>query len=409
MLRLRVSLHHLKPPPVLFLRFVATATLALVAFAAVAQAPAPSLSARSWLLVDSASGATLASHQAKLRVEPASLVKLMTAYVVFVALGEKRIALDDPVQVSRAAFAVAGRDGARMFIEPGRPVTVRELLRGMIVASGNDAAVALAEHASGTQAAFVGRMNAEALRLGLTDTRFANPTGLSDPQQYTTATDLVRLAQRLRTDFPQFIALFGEREYSYGGITQNNRNRLLWSDPAVDGMKTGHVEAAGWSIVATAARPRGQGDSAFERRLVAVVLGAPTDAVRTQDTLRLLNYGYTEYDTLWLYRAGAVLARPEVWKGDRTEIPIGPERDVYVTLPAHEVQGLGERKLATRIERPDPLLAPIAKGEMVGRLLVSLGGQTLADAPVVAFEAAQPAGLVGRAYDAVRLWWRRRN
>ena len=367
------------------------------------------LSARSWLLLDASSGATLASHQPKLRMEPASLAKLMTAYVVFVALGEKRIALDDPVQVSRAAFAVPGRDGSRMFIEPGRPVTVHELLRGMIVASGNDAAHALAEHASGTATAFVGRMNAEAARLGLNDTHFANPTGQSDPQQYSTASDLARLTQRLRSDFPQFVALFGEREFTYNGITQSNRNRLLWSDPAVDGMKTGHLEAVGWSIVATAARPRGQGDSAFERRLIAVVLGAPTESVRAQDALRLLNYGYAEYDTVRLYRGGAVLARPEVWKGDRAEVPIGPERDVFVTAPTAELQRLGERKLETRIERPDPLLAPLAKGEMVGRLKVSLGSQTLTEGYVVALEGVEPAGLFGRAYDAIRLWWRRRN
>ncbi len=389
-------------------RFLVAAALALLVHAAGAQTPAPMLSARSWLLIDASSGTTLASHQPKLRLEPASLAKLMTAYVVFVALGEKRIALDEPVEVSRSAFSIAGRDGARMFIEPGRPVTVRELLLGMIVTSGNDAAYALAEHTSGTQAAFVARMNAEAVRLGLPDTHFANATGMSDPQQYSTASDLARLAQRLRTDFPQFAGLFGEREFTYNRVTQSNRNRLLWSDPAVDGMKTGHLQAAGWSIVATAARSRGLGDSAFERRLIAVVLGAPNESVRAQDALRLLNYGYAEYDTVRLYRGGAVLARPEVWKGDTDEVPIGPEHDVFVTVPTGELQRLGERRLNTRIERPDPLLAPLARGEMVGRLKVSLGGQTLADAPIVALESVQPAGLFGRAYDAVRLWWRRR-
>ena len=208
----------------------AAVLLAAGLLAASAAAQAPVLSARSWLLVDANSGATLASHEPARRLEPASLTKLMTAYVVFVALGEKRIALDDRVTVSSAAFAAPGRDGARMFIEPGGAVTVDELLRGMAVVSGNDAAVALAEHTAGSQVAFVERMNAEARRLRLTDTHFANPTGLSDPQQYSTARDLARLAQRLRADFPQHMALFREREFTYNRIAQANRNRLLWSD-----------------------------------------------------------------------------------------------------------------------------------------------------------------------------------
>ncbi len=312
----------------------AVALLATCLLTASAAAQAPLLSARSWLLLDANSGATLASHEPARRLEPASLTKLMTAYVVFIALGEKRIALDDKVPVSNAAFAAPGREGARMFIEPGRAVTTGELLRGLIVSSGNDAAVALAEHTAGSQAAFVERMNAEARRLGLTDTRFANPTGLSDPQQYSTARDLARLAQRLRSDFPQHVALFREREFTYNQISQANRNRLLWSDPSVDGMKTGHLEAGGWSIVATAVRPRGKGDNGYERCLIAVVLGAPSDSVRAQEALRLLSYGFTEHETVRLFRAAEVVARPEVLKGDRSELPIGPERDVFVTVPA---------------------------------------------------------------------------
>jgi serine-type D-Ala-D-Ala carboxypeptidase (penicillin-binding protein 5/6) len=387
----------------------AVALLAACLLTASAAAQAPLLSARSWLLLDANSGATLASHEPARRLEPASLTKLMTAYVVFIALGEKRIALDDRVPVSNAAFAAPGREGARMFIEPGRAVTTGELLRGLIVSSGNDAAVALAEHTAGSQAAFVERMNAEARRLGLSDTRFANPTGLSDPQQYSTARDLARLTQRLRSDFPQHVAHFREREFTYNQISQANRNRLLWSDPSVDGMKTGHLEAAGWSIVATAVRPRGKGDNSYERCLIAVVLGAPSDSVRAQEALRLLNYGFTEHETVRLFRAAEVVARPEVLKGDRSELPIGPERDVFVTVPAAELQRLGERELRSAIERPDPLIAPLTKGETVGRLKVSLAGQVVADAPVVALENVQAAGLFGRAYDAVRLWWRRRN
>ena len=396
-------------PLLLLLLRRAVAPLAACLLTASAAAQAPLLSARSWLLLDANSGATLVSHEPARRLEPASLTKLMTAYVVFIALGETRISLDDRVTVSNAAFAAPGREGARMFIEPGRAVTTSELLRGLIVSSGNDAAVALAEHTAGSQAAFVERMNAEARRLGLTDTRFANPTGLSDPQQYSTARDLARLAQRLRSDFPQHVALFREREFTYNQISQANRNRLLWSDPSVDGMKTGHLDASGWSIVATAIRPRGKGDNGYERCLIAVVLGAPSDSVRAQEALRLLNYGFTEYETVRLFRAAQVVARPEVLKGDRSELPIGPERDVFVTVPAAELQRLGERELRSSIERPDPLVAPLTKGETVGRLKVSLSGQVVADAPVVALENVQAAGLFGRAYDAVRLWWRRRS
>jgi len=396
-------------PLLLLLLRRAVAPLAACLLTASAAAQAPLLSARSWLLLDANSGVTLASHEPARRLEPASLTKLMTAYVVFIALGETRISLDDRVTVSNAAFAAPGREGARMFIEPGRAVTTSELLRGLIVSSGNDAAVALAEHTAGSQAAFVERMNAEARRLGLTDTRFANPTGLSDPQQYSTARDLARLAQRLRSDFPQHVALFREREFTYNQISQANRNRLLWSDPSVDGMKTGHLDASGWSIVATAVRPRGKGDNGYERCLIAVVLGAPSDSVRAQEALRLLSYGFTEYETVRLFRAAQIVARPEVLKGDRSELPIGPERDVFVTVPAAELQRLGERELRSAIERPDPLVAPLTKGETVGRLKVSLSGQVVADAPVVALENVQAAGLFGRAYDAVRLWWRRRN
>jgi len=390
-----------------FSQCVALALALLLGTPAYAQLPA--LSARSWFLLDVASSRPLAAHEPSLRLEPASLAKLMTAYVVFIALAEKRIGLDDPVSVSKEAFVAPGRDEARMFIEPGRQVTVQELLRGMIVASGNDAAVALAEHAAGTQSAFVERMNAEAKRLGLVDTQFANPTGLSDSQQYSTARDLARLAQRLLADFPQYRSLFREREFTYNGITQASRNRLLWSDPAIDGLQTGHLEASGWSVIAAAGRPRGSGDSAFERRLIAVVMGAPSDAVRAQDALRLLNYGFAEFDTVRVYRGGSVLAHADVWKGNESEVPIGTDRDVFITLPSDELRRVGEQGLRSAIERPDPLLAPLTKGETVGRLRVSAEGHTLADAPVVVLESVQPAGPLGRAYDAVRLWWRRRN
>ncbi len=298
-----------------FLRPLIAFVLAVACIGARGEAP-PALAARAWVLVDATSGVQLAAHEAVLKFEPASLTKLMTAYVVFTALGEKRIGLDDPVLVSRAAFAAPGREGSRMFIEPNRPVSVAELLAGLLVVSGNDAAVALAEHTAGNVRAFVDRMNSEAQRLEMVNTHFTNPTGFSDPQQYSTATDLARLAQRLQYDFPQYAEFFRTREFTHNRITQANRNRLLWSDTTVDGMKTGHLEASGWSIVATASRTRGASNASFSRRLIAVVLGAPSEALRAQDALRLLNYGYTEFETLRLHRRGEVLLRPEVWKGD---------------------------------------------------------------------------------------------
>jgi serine-type D-Ala-D-Ala carboxypeptidase (penicillin-binding protein 5/6) len=380
----------------------------LVLGSALAQSP-PALAARAWILVDVSSGATLASHSASQRLEPASLTKLMTAYVVFTALGERRTRLDAEVTVTADAVAAPGRAGARMYIEPGRSVTVDQLLRGLLVTSGNDAAIALAQHAAGSTPAFVDRMNAEARRLGMNGTRFANPTGFSDPQQYSTAEDLARLAQRVLSDFPQFAPLFALREFTYNSITQANRNRLLWSDGNVDGMKTGHTEAAGWSVVATASRMQGSGETAFGRRLVAVVLGAASDAARTQEALRLLNFGYAAFDTVRLYKQGDVLVRPEVWKGDRSSVSLGVERDIYVTVPASALRALGQKGLQSTLERPDPLIAPLRKGETVGRLRVTAGVEPVADVPVVALESVGEAGLVGRAYDAVRLWWRRRN
>lgn len=398
------------PPPqyALARAFLALVLLLLIAGGASAQS-GPVLAARAWTLVDAMSGVTITSSAATQRMEPASLAKVMTAYVVFTAIGEKRTRLDAVVQVSAAAVAAPGRAGSRMYIEPGRPVTVDELLRGLIVVSGNDAAVALAEHTAGSSEAFVERMNAEARRLGMTNTRFANPTGLPDPQQYSTAEDLARLAQRLLSDFPQYAQLFGQREFAYNSITQSNRNRLLWSDGSVDGLKTGQTEGAGWSVIATAARAQGTGDRAFGRRLVAVVLGAASDSVRAQEALRLLNFGFAAFDTVRLYRQGDVLARAEVWKGDAGEVPIGIGRDVYVTVPTDSLRTLGKAGFQSALERDDPLVAPLDRGAVVGRLKVTAGGASVATVPVVVLESVGEAGLLGRAYDAVRLWWRRRN
>lgn len=367
------------------------------------------LAARAWILVDANSGVRLAAYEPATRLEPASLTKLMTAYVVFTALNENRITLADAVSVSPAAFAAPGKLGSRMYLEPGRAVTVDQLLHGMLAVSANDAAVALAEHSAGSVDAFVERMNAEVRQLGMSNTHFANPTGLSDAQNYSSAEDIALLARRLLADFPQHAPLFGQREFAYNNVTQANRNRLLWTDSQIDGMKTGQLSSAGWSVVATVSRAQGGGEHAFARRLIAVVLGAPSDAARTQETLRLINHGYAAFDTVQLYRRGDVLAKPVVWKGDRSIVPVGVDRDVYVTLPASELRALGGDTLKSRIERPDPLVAPLQQGETIGRMMISAGGRPIADVPVVALERVESGGLLRRAYDAVALWWRKRG
>jgi len=390
------------------LRFLFALLLTWLASGAAAQ-PAPTLAARAWILVDATSGARLTSHQPAARLEPASLTKLMTAYVAFTALKENRIKQADAVVVSPAAFKAPGKLGSRMFLEPGRAVTVDQLLQGMLTASANDAAVALAEHSAGNVDAFVARMNAEALRLGMKNTQFANPTGQSDAQHYSSAEDLAVLALQLSAEYPQHASLFAQREFSYNNVTHSNSNRLLWVDPHVDGMKTGQLAAAGWSMVASAARVQGEGQRTFQRRLVAVVLGTLNDGARMQETLRLLNYGYAAFDTVRLYRLGDVLANPPVWKGEQANVPVGVDRDVFVTVPAAELRALGAEPLKSTIERMDPLLAPLQRGATVGHMTVTAGGRSVADVPVVALARVEAGGLLRRAYDSILLWWRKRS
>ena len=397
-------------PPLIILRLTVFLLLAsLLGTSYVSAQPAPMLAARAWILVDAMSGARLAAFEPAARLEPASLTKLMTAYVVFSALNENRIALADTVTVSPSAFATPGKLGARMYLEPGRDVSVDQLLRGMLTVSASDAAVALAEHSAGSVDAFVERMNAEVRRLGMANTHFSNPTGQSDAQNYSSAEDMAILARRLLTDFPQHASLFAQREFAYNNVSQTNRNRLLWTDAHVDGMKTGQLSAAGWSVVATTARAQGDGERAFQRRLIAVVLGAASEAARTQETLRLINHGYAAFDTVQVYRRGDVLAKPAIWKGDRGVVPVGVDRDVYVTVPSSELRALGSEPLKSSIERLDPLVAPLQRGETVGRMMISAGGRQVADVPVVALERVESGGLLRRAYDAIVLWWRKRN
>ena len=353
--------------------------------------PAPAAAAAAWLVTDVTSGQTLAGQNADERRDPASLTKLMTAYVVFGALRAKTIVPSQMVAVSERAWKA---EGSRMFIEPRRAVSVDELLRGMIVQSGNDASIALAELVGGTEEAFVEKMNAEAQKLGMTNTRFANVTGLSSPQHYSTAADLAKVATALVRDYPEYYPLYSQKEFRYNNITQPNRNRLLWSDPHVDGMKTGHTEAAGWCLVATALR----GD----RRVLAVVLGASSDAARASEAQKLLNWGFQAFDTVQLYQSGKQVTTLRVWKGTLPEVPAGFLADRYLTLPKGKAD-----KLAVTMQAEEPLVAPIARAQRVGTVKISLEGKPVAEFPMIALEEVPLASIFGRAWDSIRLWFKR--
>ena len=371
-------------------RFAAAVALMLGAVTAVlAQpAPAPAIAAPSYLLLDVTSGQTIVAERADERREPASLTKLMTAYLVFAALRDKAITPTQMVTVSGAAWRA---EGSRMFIEPRKAVTVDELLRGMIVQSGNDASIALAELVAGSETAFAERMNGEAIRLGLKNTHFTNATGLSHPQHYSTADDLARLASALIRDFPEDYRLYSLREYRYNNITQPNRNRLLWIDPNVDGVKTGHTDAAGWCLIASAKRG--------ERRVLAVVLGAASDAARTSEAQKLLNYGFQAFDTVQLYSSGKPVSSLRVWKGALSDVAAGFVADQYLTLPKGRAD-----KLALSMTASEPLLAPVTKGQRVGTVQVSLDGKSVAELPLVALADVPAANIFGRAWDTIRLW-----
>jgi D-alanyl-D-alanine carboxypeptidase (penicillin-binding protein 5/6) len=364
------------------------AALACTAFAAEPQPPA--VAARAWLLVDLTSGQTIASHNPDERVEPASLTKLMTAYLAFSALSAKSLAPAQSVAVSERAWRSGG---SRMFIEPQKPVTVQELLRGVVVQSGNDASIALAEAIAGSEDAFVERMNREAARLGLKDTHFVNSTGLPGPGHYSTASDLALLAAALIRDHPGYYKLYSEREFRYNEITQQNRNRLLWLDPNVDGMKTGYTESAGYCLVASATRGG--------RRLLSVVVGAASDRLRAQESQKLLNFGFQSYDGLRLFQKAETIRTLQVWKGATPELRAGVAADVYVTVP----RGSADKLKAELISR-QPLLAPLARGQSVATLRLLHDGRLLGEYPVVALDPVPAAGLLARAWDAVRLTFR---
>ena len=351
--------------------------------------PPPPVNASSYVLVDMTSGQTLLGTNADEKRDPASLTKLMTAYLVFAALRQKTITPSQMVNVSQKAWKASG---SRMFIEPRKSVSVDELLRGMIVQSGNDASIALAELVNGSEEAFVARMNQEAVRLGMTNTRFANATGLTAPQHHSTAADMGKLAAALIRDYPEFYPMYSQKEFRYNNITQANRNRLLWTDPHVDGVKTGHTDTAGWCLIASALRG--------ERRLVAVVLGAASDAARAIEAQKLLNYGFQAFDTVALYQSGKPVTQLPVWKGAAPTVGAGFLADRHVTLAKGQAD-----KLSLALVAQDRLIAPVQSGQNVGTVKVAFDGKPVAEFPLIALEDVPPASLAGRAWDTIRLWF----
>ncbi|MBK4736411.1 D-alanyl-D-alanine carboxypeptidase family protein [Noviherbaspirillum pedocola] len=383
----------MKRPVAAFAAFLLS--LSLVSVAVAQSLPAPAIAAKSWLLLDAGSGQVLAAQDPARRIEPASLAKIMTTYLVFQALQDKRITMEQSVTVSTRAWKTAS-DGSKMFIDPKTPVTIKDLLYGLIVSSGNDAAVALAEAVSGSEDTFVAQMNKAAQDMGLKNTRFANAHGLPSAENYSTAQDLALLTDRLVNDFPEYYKIFAVKSYTYNRITQQNRNRLLWLDPSVDGVKTGHTQAAGYCLIASARRPNGKSG---ERRLISVVIGATSDSVRSQESQKLLNWGFLNFDTVKLYAKGQPVLTPPVWKGSQSEVKLGFDHDVYVTVP----KGAAER-IKPVVERREPLVAPIPEHMRVGTMKLMDEGKTIAEVPLVTLEPVSQATIFGRAWDSLRLW-----
>ena len=374
------------------------AALAAACYApgAAAQVPPPAVTARSWVLIDATSNQVLASGDANERVEPASLTKLMTAYLVFEALHTKKISMDQVVTPSLAVRRVRN-DESRMFIEAEKPVTVHDLVYGMIVQSGNDAAIALAELVGGTEGHFVEMMNAEAKKLGMTGTHYADVNGMPDPQHYTTAADLATLSAHLIRDYPEYYSIFAIKEFTYNKIKQPNRNRLLWLDPSVDGLKTGHTQAAGYCLIASAKRSL-PGVPDASRRLVSVMMGEQKEHERVQDSMKMLNYGYSAYDVVRLVKANQVVQTPRVYKGAANSVPVGVKSDQYITVP----RGMGD-KVKQQVTLNAPLVAPIAEGQPLGTVQIVGDGKTLTQFPIVALQPVPAAGIGGRIWDSLML------
>ena len=393
------------PIPALLLRRAAAFLFAAAfATAAAAQAPQPpEVAAKSYLVLDLTTDQTLAERNADASIDPASLTKLMTAYIVFQALKEKKLTLEQEMPVSMRAWAERKGGGSLMFIDTTMHPKVDELLRGLIVQSGNDAAVALAEAVGGSLDVFVGMMNRQAQAWGLKNTAFKNVAGLTEPGHKSTARDMAVIATHIIRDFPEYFPYYSMKEYRYNNITQPNRNLLLRRDPTVDGMKTGYTEAAGYCLLATAQREfpnLGTAGGAGKRRILTVVLNTTSMEARANESQKLLNWGFSAFDAVRLFEAGKPAATVDVWKGQVKQAQLGAPGAVFVAVP----KGEGE-KLQTKISRTDPLVAPLAKGQRVGTLKVSTaGGAPVAELPLVVLQPVEEAGLFGRAWDSLRLW-----
>ncbi len=366
-------------------------------FQAQAQVPQPpEIAARAYLLVDLTAQQTLAELDADKPIEPASLTKLMTAYIVFDALKAKKISLQQTFGVSERAWKMPG---SRMFIDPKMKVPVEDLIKGMIVQSGNDATMALAEGVGGTVEHFVQMMNAQAKVLGMKSTGYKNPEGLTEPGHTTTARDLSILAGRLMQDFPDYVGYYAIKKYRYPGTpaaNENNRNLLLFRDPSVDGLKTGHTDAAGFCLIATAKR---EAPGVGQRRLLSIVLGASSENARATESQKLLNWGYTAFDAIKLFDANQAVVTPNVWKGRGSQVKLGRFSPIVVAVPT----GAAGR-IQTQVARPEPLVAPLSRGQAVGALKVTLDQKPLVDVPLLVLDTVEQAGFVGRAWDSVRLW-----
>ncbi|HET7792987.1 MAG TPA: D-alanyl-D-alanine carboxypeptidase family protein [Rhizobacter sp.] len=390
-------------------RLLALAVLTLAsATSAFAQMPTPpEVAARSYLLIDLSTGQTLAEREADAPADPASLTKLMTAYIAFTALKEKKLTLDQTLPVSLRAWEERKGGGSLMFIEPRMTPKVSDLLRGVIVNSGNDASVVIAEGVGGTLDNFVAMMNRQAQAWGLKNTTFKNATGLTEAGHKSTARDVAVIASHIIADFPEYYPLYSIKKYHYEGsptTNENNRNVLLLRDPSVDGMKTGYTEAAGYCMVVSAQRDfpnlAANGAGGGKRRLLSVVLGAASMDARANESQKLLNWGFQAFDTVRLFEADKAIATVPVWKGQANEAQLGTGAPVFLSVP----KGDGA-KLQTKIERTDPLVAPLAKGQRVGTLKVTTPSGTLvAERPLVVLNAVDQAGIFGRAWDAIRLW-----
>ncbi|MBY0579004.1 MAG: D-alanyl-D-alanine carboxypeptidase [Burkholderiales bacterium] len=349
--------------------------------------PPPLVEAKAYMVIDFNSGQVIESRNPDERIEPASLTKLMTSYITFSALRQKLITLNQSIPVSERAWRA---EGSRMFIDPKNPVTVDALIHGMIVQSGNDACIALAEGIAGSEEAFAGMMNHEAQRLGMKNTHFVNATGLPNPEHYTTVHDLAILASAIIRDFPEYYPIFSIKEYTWNRITQPNRNRLLWMDPYVDGLKTGHTEEAGYCLVASTKRG--------PRRLISVLVGAHSDAGRAMESLKILNYALQFYDSVRLYAKGQSVTTLRVWKGKQNTLKAGFAQDLYAAVPKGAASGL-----KATIEAQQPLIVPVVAGQKVGVVKVSLDGKKFSEYPLIALESVERANIFGRAWDSLTL------